>query len=303
VRNWLDGLKWDGGPRIDNWLVTYAGAEDTPFNRAVGRIFLIAGVRRVRQPGCKFDTMLVLESPQGRNKSRSLGALATRPEWFTDNLSLAAEGKELIEQTSGVWLVEFADLSGIGRRDVNHVKSLLSRREDRARAAYARRSQRVPRQFITAGTTNDAQYLIDDENRRFWPVAVEGFDFAAIERAAPQLWAEAAVYEAAGEPITLAEELWQAAAEAQAARRVNNPLLDKLAERLGDAPGWIKGADVWAALDLPIEKQMGLARAVGQAMRELGFERVRLKGRHPSEKGRRDQYLYQRGDGDTRLII
>jgi predicted P-loop ATPase len=89
VRDWLDGLAWDGTPRIDTWLKDYGGAEDTPFNRAVGRIFLLAGVRRVRRPGCKFDTMLILESPQGRDKSKSLRALAVKDEWFTDNLPLA----------------------------------------------------------------------------------------------------------------------------------------------------------------------------------------------------------------------
>jgi hypothetical protein len=78
VRDWLDGLEWDGVPRIGGWLMTYAGAEDTEFNRAVGKIFFVAGVRRVRQPGCKFDTMLVLESRQGKNKSKTLKALAVR---------------------------------------------------------------------------------------------------------------------------------------------------------------------------------------------------------------------------------
>jgi hypothetical protein len=83
VRDYLDGLTWDGVPRIDNWLVTYAGAEDTPFNLAVGRISLIAAVRRVRRPGCKFDTMLVLESPaEGKNKSQAVQLLAAHEEWF-----------------------------------------------------------------------------------------------------------------------------------------------------------------------------------------------------------------------------
>src|ERR1700730_5498720 len=113
VREYLAGLVWDGIPRIDNWLVVYGGAENTPFNRAVGRIFLIAGVRRVRRPGCKFDTMLVFESPaQGRNKSQAARLLAVRQEWFNDNLPLGARPQEVIEQIGGVWLFEFAELAG-----------------------------------------------------------------------------------------------------------------------------------------------------------------------------------------------
>jgi len=70
VRDYLDGLSWDGVSRIDNWLVRYGGAEDTPYTQAVGALTLTAAVRRVRKPGCKFDELLVLENPdQGTNKS------------------------------------------------------------------------------------------------------------------------------------------------------------------------------------------------------------------------------------------
>jgi Virulence-associated protein E len=51
VLDYLDALKWDGTPRLDRWLVTYAGAEDTELNREFGRIALVAAVRRARRPG------------------------------------------------------------------------------------------------------------------------------------------------------------------------------------------------------------------------------------------------------------
>ena len=50
VRDYLNGLKWDGKPRLDNWLHVYMGDDDTPVNRAFGRKTLLAGVRRVRSP-------------------------------------------------------------------------------------------------------------------------------------------------------------------------------------------------------------------------------------------------------------
>ena len=37
---------------------------------------LTAAVRRVRQPGVKFDTIVVLEGAQGSGKSTALGILA-----------------------------------------------------------------------------------------------------------------------------------------------------------------------------------------------------------------------------------
>jgi predicted P-loop ATPase len=190
VREYLSGLTWDSGPRLDNWLSSYLGAEDTPLNRAYGRKFLLAAVRRVRKPGCKFDQMLVLESPQGQGKSTALEKLAS-PDFFTDTLQLDVDPKVVIEQATGKWIVEASELGGLAKRDVESLKALLSRKVDRARLSYARRAEDVPRQFVLAGTTNTREYLRDDTgNRRFWPVTVSKIDLAALERDRDQLWAK-----------------------------------------------------------------------------------------------------------------
>jgi len=47
ITDYLDALKWDGTPRLERWLITYLGAEDTELNREFGRLALIAAVRRV----------------------------------------------------------------------------------------------------------------------------------------------------------------------------------------------------------------------------------------------------------------
>src|SRR5262249_47016077 len=209
VRDYLDGLQWDGVPRIDRWLITYAGAEDSKYTRAVSALFLIAGVRRVRQPCCKFDEMMILEQPtQGTEKSSALAVLAVREEWFTDDLPLNVEGKRVIEALRGKWIVEAAELSGMKKADIAHLNALLSRRRDTARMAYGRLPLEMPRQCIIAGTTNKSEYLRDTTgNRRYWPVLIVQFDLAALRRDLDQLWAEAAVREAKGESIRLAREL------------------------------------------------------------------------------------------------
>jgi hypothetical protein len=50
ITDYLDALKWDGTPRLERWLITYLGAEDTALNREFGRLALIAAVRRARKP-------------------------------------------------------------------------------------------------------------------------------------------------------------------------------------------------------------------------------------------------------------
>jgi predicted P-loop ATPase len=234
VREYLDRCQkaWDGTPRVDGWLIEYAQAEDTKLVRAICAVFLVAAVRRVRKPGCKFDTLLVLEGEQGSGKSSLGKALAGHEDWFGDSLPLGADPKVTIELTAGKWIVEHAELTGISKHEVENVKAFLSRHIDEAREAYGRHKTRVPRQFILIGTTNDDRYLIDGTgNRRFLPVRCMGgagsIDFKRLEADREQLWGEAATREAAGESIMLPEALWGAAAEAQESRRFNSPISNR----------------------------------------------------------------------------
>ena len=109
IRDYLAALEWDGVPRLDEWLHAYFDAKNTPLNSAYGRKHLIAAVRRVRQPGCKHDAMLVLQGPQGAGKSSSIKALCPDEDYFTDSLSVGADQKEVIEITTGKWLVRTSD--------------------------------------------------------------------------------------------------------------------------------------------------------------------------------------------------
>ncbi len=257
VREYLDGLTWDTTPRLDAWLASYGGAPDSAYTRAVGALVLIAAVRRVRQPGCKFDELLVLESGQGTNKSTALRVLCRDEGWFSDDLPLGARSKEVIESTQGKWLIEAAEL--VGGRDVDKLKAFLSRQVDGpVRLAYGRVSTEVTRQFTVIGTTNKLQYLKDATGaRRFWPVRIQRFDLGTLRRDRDQLWAEAAHREAAGDSIRLDPTLWDAAADEQERRRDEDPwerVIDELVETIegeeieGDDPNVVPVSMIWGRL-------------------------------------------------------
>lgn len=282
VRDYLDALHWDGKPRLDKWLTTYAGAENTKYSRAVGALTLIAAVRRVRNPGCKFDEMLVLEQPQqGTDKSTALTILAVNDDWFADDLPLNVEGKRVIETLRGRWLIEAAELSGMKKADVEHLKAMLSRRIDRARMSYGRLPVQAPRQCIIIGTTNKSEYLRDTSgNRRFWPVLIQKFDLVALRRDRDQLWAEAAAREAKGESIRLAPELWPMAAHEQRQRLADDPFVAVLANHLSAFKnGKIKAVDVWEILNLHGAQltQEAYVRAA-EAMKRIGWRRPNRAG-------------------------
>lgn len=284
VHNYLAQLEWDGVRRVEGWLAHYAAADDDAYTRAVGTVLLVAGVRRIRHPGAKFDEMVVLESEQGLEKSTALATLAVRPEWFSDSLPLNADEKIAIEVLSGHWIVEAAELKGMRKGEIEHLKAFLSRQADEARLAYDRMRTEVPRQCIIVGTTNANEYLRDvTGNRRFWPVRVKRFDIDALERDRDQLWAEASVLEAQGMSIRLDRKLWADAEKAQERRMIEDPWVGVIEKALGVfKAGKILVADMWEIVNVPIgmRSQEHNAR-LGESMRSLGWERgkARIEGR------------------------
>lgn len=297
VREYLAGLSWDGTPRLDTWLSAYASAEDSEYTRAVGALVLVAAVRRVRQPGCKFDEMLVLEGPQGKGKSSLLATLAVREDWFSDDLPLNADTKRQMEALAGRWIVEAGELKGMRKGDAEALKGFLSRRVDRARMAYGRAPTELPRQCIIIGTTNSDKYLKDSTgNRRFWPVRTGELRLSELARDRDHLWAEAAAREAAGAPIRLDPALYAAAADAQEDRLVGDPFMEILQPMLGEAVGKIATEDVWKILDRAdrTRRSQDDASRLGEVMRRLGWERkYRRIGGEP-------QYVYLRGTPEER---
>lgn len=282
IRQMLDTLVWDNIPRLDTWMISYLDAEDTPLNEAIGRITLIAAVRRVRQSNVKFDTIPVLEGAQGTGKSSALRILAG-PGYHSDNEILTLDTKAQMEAMEGVWIYELSELSGLNKAEVERMKAFASRDVDRARMSYARFSEARSRQTVFIGTTNESKYLKDRTgNRRFLPVKTGRIDLEGLQRDRDQLWAEAAFREAQGESIILPTELWAAAAVEQEDRLEDDPWLEKLAAVNGKAFGdevRAYTADLLeTVLGIPRERlNQGHSKRVASLMRSLGWELGKFK--------------------------
>lgn len=196
VREYLNGLTWDGISRIDTLLIDYMGADDNDYVRLVTRKWMCGAVARILVPGIKFDYMLVLTGQQGIKKSTFLRVLAK--EWFTDSIQ-DVEGNQAIEKLMNSWIIEFGELQAFSKSESNAIKRFITSQEDRTRLAYARRSSYIKRQCVFAGTTNKSEFLKDDTgNRRYWPVATkrEGRTKDVdkdLSNELDQIWAEAIV--------------------------------------------------------------------------------------------------------------
>ena len=213
IREFIESLpEWDKIPRVDTLLVDYLGAADTAYVRAVTRKTLCAAISRVLRPGCKFDSMLVLNGPQGVGKSTLIAKLAG--EWFSDSLNLGdTKDKTAAEKLQGYWILEIGELAGLKKAEVETLRSFLSRQNDIYRAAFGKRATPHLRQCVFFGTTNaESGYLRDTTgNRRFWPVKTPGSgkkqSWNLTHEEILQIWAEALVYVRQGEKLYLSPEM------------------------------------------------------------------------------------------------
>jgi hypothetical protein len=242
IRTYLTGLVWDGVPRLGTWLIKYCGVAETDLVKAQGRIVLMAAVRRIFEPGCKFDHVLVLEGPEGTYKSSVVRVLAngTRvgSEYFSDSPILHLTGdaeRKQQENTAGVWFYEIAELAGMKKADQFSVKAFIVRQEERARPAYAEFIEIRPRACVFIGTFNTTagreliEYLNPGDQRRWWSVLIGLIDIPALEADRDQLFAEAMFeYQFGDCELYLPPELEAQAVAIAKTREKVDPLADTL---------------------------------------------------------------------------
>ena len=293
VREYLEGLSWDGIPRAERWLEDYAcvhPAADahghTRLVRSVARKWLVSCVARAMRPGCKVDTMLILEGRQGIGKSRALAALAG--ERFFCDAAIDFGSKDACQTLQGVWIFELAELDAILRRDPSVVKAFLSRPTDRFRVPYGRAPENVPRSVVFAGTVNHGSYLRDTTgNRRYWVVRCDGpLDVDGLSAARDALWAEATHLYRRGETWHLGPEDDALMAAEHETRLEIDPWEEALsawtasrATRDGELPFTMNDA-LESALGLKTSsKNSSVTIRVSRLLSQLGYERRRRAAR------------------------
>ena len=212
IRDYIESLPaWDGVPRVDTLFVDYLGAADTAYTRAVARKMMVAAVARVYRPGIKFDSVVVLNGPQGMGKSSFFAKLGGR--WFSDSLTIGdMKDKAAPEKLQGYWILELGELAGLKKVDVETVKAFITRQDDKFRHSYGYSVEDHPRQCIIVGSTNNGDGFLRDitGNRRFWPVTCttagkhRPWEVADVVE---QLWAEAYMLFQHGEALYLTPEV------------------------------------------------------------------------------------------------
>lgn len=237
-KDYFENLKWDGQPRIDNWLTYFMGAEEQPgeYLKLVGSKWLIAAVSRIYNPGSKFDSVLVLEGTQGLGKSLALRTLATfhGEEYFSDSSGKIGE-KDTVMGMQGKIIVEMAELASFKKSENEEIKAFITRQIDEYRPPYGKGVISRPRYFVLAASTNeiDEGYLTDHTGgRRYWPVKCNKIDIKGLEEAREQLWAEACYRMKMGERTWLNDSEIYFATKEQYSRMIEDAWQQKISEIL-----------------------------------------------------------------------
>lgn len=291
VKDYLESLEWDGVKRVDKAFRTYFGCKMAdPYLRKITRKFFLACVKRIYQPGCKFDHVVTLEGRQGAGKS-SFGRILASPEWFINGLPNLHD-KDAALNLVGMWICELGELAAVNRSELSSVKEFITREFDNVRPPYGHRRVTYKRTIVFIGTTDKREYLTDPEgNRRFWPVSVGQCDFVSLEWDRDQLWAEAKwLYDNKREPIFLKQG---SKAELQArayqeSRRIEDEsdtvkllLVDWDAEQRPNKKGFVEITitDIFRSVlsSVLISKNARSVSAVSKVLSGLGYAKKHTK--------------------------
>jgi predicted P-loop ATPase len=165
--------------------------------------------------------------------------------------------------------------------------------------SYDRSTSEPPRSSVFWGTTNNTDFLRDNQNRRFWPVQIEEFNLELLIRVRDQLWAEAVHRYRAGESIRMDPKLYELAEIEQDKYRSIDGMEVRLEKYFGfnenDEPticGRVLTEDVFKIVNARNQSEY---TSVSNAMTKFGWKRSQQR----IQKGRR--YVYYRGDVNSRL--
>lgn len=282
--DWIRSLTWDKTVRLEGWLTEAYGVENTAYHNAVGSNWLKGMAKRLIEPGCQFDSVLILKGKQGCGKSSSLMLLGE--DWYTET-TMRADNKDFFLHLRGKMIVEFAEGETLSKTETKQMKAIISARIDTYRAPYGRMTKDYPRRCVFSMTTNQERPLKDDTgNRRFFPVEVvaERANLDWIKEYRDQLFAEA-LYRVE----TLKETTYEypdTVAEIQEKSVEESPYENDILRWLNDGCQGINDvdvvgatiSDVWRyALDGDRHRlDMRITVNVSQGLKACGFERRRM---------------------------
>ncbi len=201
IIDYLNSVTWDKQKRVERLFIDLLEADDTELNQYMTKTWFVAAVKRIFEPGCKFDNMIVLQGEQGIGKSSICDLISLN---YSNNVSLnEINSKDVINKLNRTWIAVVDELDSFNRKEMTNIKTFLSTAKDTARLAFGKNAETYYRHCIFIGSTNDSTFLRDNTSnteRRFWVIRCNKtskdsriFDTLTSEYI-NQIWAESVFY-------------------------------------------------------------------------------------------------------------
>lgn len=213
--------RWDGVSRFAGIAKRYFGT-DNPLHQRYLECVLVGTVARSNEPGCKFDTLLVLHGEQGLGKSTWFRKMVSN-DFFCDDMGDFKDKDERIKMHQSVW-TEWAEIeNNISRSTSGKTKAFITTQTDNIRPPYAQRSSPYPRMSVLVGSTNRTDFNHDETGaRRFMVIPVlQPIPVDLVDKERDQLWGEAVALYEQGHQFHLSRE------EQQQANILNEEFTDR----------------------------------------------------------------------------
>lgn len=276
VREYLNSLPPCDNPQeiLDNLLDVLK--IETPIQRDMIKLWLIAAVARPMRPGCKVDTTLILKGGQGLHKTTFFDTLFGDGQFQT----LGSHGKEADELLClrQTWGTEFGEIeTTYDKKSVGQLKNFLTKKSDTFRSPYAAAPLTHLRDFILFGTTNEDRFLPDKTGNRRYAIAdiQKKIDVNYVRENRDLIWSAAKTLFDAGVPWWMSDEQEELAALNAANSEVEDLLEDKIIELLTECE-YQKLTQIVEKLELPLTNQTStrvtsILNKIGATSRQLRY--------------------------------
>ena len=269
---------------LESLATDYLGV-DSELHRTYLRKTLISAVARALDPGCKVDTVCILQGLQGARKSTFWKILAS-PEWFDDSFGSASDKDERLKLHQ-CWFVEWAELESVfKRKDVSSVKAFLTTSTDAICPPYGKVVEQMKRPSIIVGSTNFDEFLSDPTGaRRFWviPISIDfheerPIDTEKLAEDRDRIWAAATHAYVQGEKWTLPAHLIKVAQEENENYALSDPWEEPIKAYISVLPHVTSNEVLSQCLHVDLDKQnKSMQMRVSNLLKQLGWKRRRAK--------------------------
>lgn len=169
LKEYFDGLHWDGKDRLNNVMHDFLGAEKTPENQLAYNHWMQEAVAKVYDKSVKADEVLDLVGGQGVGKTSFFNNIAPL-EMYTQGFNTFTN-KDDLARVKGVLIANDDEMTASARSSFEEIKSFITNNKVEYRAPYGHFSKVYHHSFVLCRTSNEVQHLSDKSgDRRFMSI-------------------------------------------------------------------------------------------------------------------------------------